>query len=108
MTCSSAPLFKRAFADRHYVALTFQIGGLGFLQIFFEPVEASLGDAKVGENQLVLHRLGIARGIDRAGWRWDSWVLEVAEDVHQRICVFVRDHVHQSLRARRPAGHHEV
>ena len=38
-----------------------------FLEIFLEPLETAFRDAEIREDQFVLHRLRVARGIDRAG-----------------------------------------
>ena len=62
------PVFERGLAAPHdHVALTFELGGLRFLQILLEALEPALGDAKVRQDQLVFHRLRVARGIHRSG-----------------------------------------
>ena len=63
------------------------------------PFEAPLGDAEVGEDQLVFHRLRVARRVDRAGRMRDRRVAERADDVHERVGVLVAGDVDERLRA---------
>ena len=92
-------LFERGAAERDHVALAFEFRGPAFLQIFLEPLEASLGDAEVRKDQLVFHRLGVARRIDRARRVGDRGIVERADDVDERVGVLVRGDIHERLRA---------
>ena len=58
--CSSASL-QRCTRSRSFSSSA----DFALLEILLDALEPALGDAEVRENQLVLHRLRIARGIDR-------------------------------------------
>jgi hypothetical protein len=64
------PLLERSTAALHEIALSvgadLEVGPYTLLQILLDALETALGDAEIGEDQLVLHRLRVARGIDRA------------------------------------------
>ena len=53
-----------------------EIGGARLFQILFEPLEASLGDDEIREDQFVFHGLRIARRIDRAGRMGNGGILK--------------------------------
>ena len=62
---AACPLRARP-AALHEIALLLELRRASLLQILLEPLEPPLGDAEVGEDQLVFHRLRVARRIDRA------------------------------------------
>ena len=67
------------------------------LQVLLEPLEPSLDHAEVGQDQLVFHRLRVARRVDGSCDVRHRLVAERAHDVDQRVGVLVGDHVHQRL-----------
>jgi hypothetical protein len=102
------PLFERRLALLHDVAFPFELRRSALLQIAFDALETPLGDAKVGEDQFVFHRLRVARGIDGAGRMRHGFVAKRAHDVHERIGVFVVRDVHERLRAAGFRDHRDV
>ena len=91
-----------------HVALAFELGRAALLQVLLEPLEPPLGDAEVGEDQLVFHRLRVARRIDRARRMRDGRIVERAQDVDERVGVLVGGDVDERLRAAGPPGDREV
>src|SRR5262249_30705052 len=57
-------LLERRRAEGNDVALAFEIDRLRLLQIFLEPFQPTFCDAEIREDELVLHRLRVARRID--------------------------------------------
>ena len=98
------PVFERVLAARQQIAFLLEVGRLGFLQVLVEPLEPSFDHAKVGQNQLVFHRLRIARRVDRLGDVGHRLVGERPHDVNQCVGVLVGDHVHQRPGAPARAG----
>ena len=101
-------LLERRPAEREHVALAFELGGAALLQILLEPLEPALGDAEVREDQLVFHRLRVARRIDRARRVRHGRILERAQHVDERVGVLVGDDVDERLRAGRLPGGRQV
>ena len=101
---SGRPSSSAARHDGQHVALAFEVGGAGLLEILLQPLQTALCDAEVREDQLVFHRLRVARRIDRAGRVRHRRILERAQDVDERVGVLVRDDVDQRLGAGRLAG----
>ena len=60
---SSSAALQRSTRSRSFSSS----GERALLQILLDALEPPLGDAEVGEDQLVLHRLRVARRVDRAG-----------------------------------------
>ena len=54
-------LFERVLAALHQIAFLLELRRAALLQILLDALEAPLGDAEVGEDQLVFHRLRVAR-----------------------------------------------
>ena len=98
-------LFERGLALLHDVALLLELRRSSLLQIALDALEPPLGDAEVGEEQLVFHRLRVARRIHRARRMRHRLVAKRAHDVHERVGVLVVGHVHERLRAA-GLGHH--
>ena len=92
-------VFERRAAERDDVALALELGRAALLQILLEPFEPALGDAEVREDQLVFHRLRVARRIDRPRRMRHRRIVEGAEDVDERVGVLVGGDVDQRLRA---------
>src|SRR5262245_11365597 len=80
------------------VAFFLELGRARLLQVLLYPLEPPLEDAEVGEDQLVLHRLRIPGGIDRARRMRNCLVVKGAHDVHERVGVLVAGHVDERLR----------
>ena len=91
--------FECGLAALHQIALLLELGRTALLQIFLEALEPPFDDAEVREDQLVLHRLRVARRIDRACGMRDGLVAERAHDVHERVGVLVAGHIDERLRA---------
>ncbi len=101
-------ILERRPAQHDDVAFSFEIRGLRFLEILFEAFQTPLCDAQVGEDQLILHRLRVARGVDGAGRMRDRWIVECAENVNKRVGVLVRGDVHECLGPARSARRREI
>ena len=86
------------------LAFLLELCGAALLQIFLETFESPLDDAEVGEDQLVLHRLRVARRVDRARCMRDRRVAKRADDVHEGVGVLVAGDVDERLRARLAPG----
>ncbi len=86
-------------AALHQLALLLELRRTTLLQILLEPLETPFDDDEVREDQLVFHRLRVARRIDRAGGVRDRCVAEGADDVDERVGVLVAGHVDERLRA---------
>ena len=67
----------------------------GFLQVALEPLETPLDHPEVREDDLVLHRPHVARGIDGTGRVRHRRIAEHAHDVEQRVGVAERGDVEQ-------------
>ena len=93
-------LFERLLAPLHQVALLLEFGRASLLQILLDAFEPPLGDAEVGEDQLVFHRLGVARRIDRPGGMGHRRIAEGADDVDERVGVLVAGDIDERLGAR--------
>ena len=95
---AAACAFSSAVLQRqHDLALRFEVGRAHLLQVPLDAFEPALGDAEVGEDQLVLHRLGVGRRVDRRAHGGDGLVAKRAHDVHERVGVAERRHVEQCL-----------
>ena len=92
-------VFECRLAALHQLAFFVELGGATLLQIFFESLESPFNDHEVGEDQLVFHRLCVARGIDRACRMRDGRIAEGAHDVHERVGVLVSGNIDECLRA---------
>ncbi len=57
-------VFERRLARDDDVTFALEIRRFRFLQIFLEALQPPFGHSEVGKNQLVFHRLRIARRID--------------------------------------------
>ena len=90
--------FECGLAALHQIPFLLELGGTALLQIFLEALEPPFNDAEVSEDQLVFHRLGVARRIDRAGGVRDRRVAERAHDVDERVGVLVASHIDERLR----------
>ena len=80
--------------------LLLELARARFLQILFDSLEATFGDAEISEQQLVFHRLRVTRGIHRSRRVRHRLVAKRAHDVHQRVSVLVRGNVNECLRTR--------
>ena len=96
-----AAVLERRATQGHHVAFALEIGGAVLLQILFDPLESTLGHAQVGQDQLVFHRLCVARRIDRPRRVRDRGVVEGADDMDERIGILVPGDVDQRLGAAR-------
>ena len=93
--------FEQRAAALQDLLLLLQLGRrAGLLQVALEPFEPPLDDAEVREDDLVLHRPHVARGIDGAGGVRHRRIAKHAHDVEQRVGVAERRDVEQ----RRGAG----
>ena len=101
-------VFECLAANREDVALAFELRRAGFPEVALEAFEPPLGDAKVREDQLVFHRLGVACGIDRAGRMWNGRILKRAEHVDEGVGVLIGDDVHECFCAAGSARRREV
>ena len=88
-------VLERILAAKNEVALLLELRRLVLLQILLEPLEAALDDAEVGEDQLVFHRLRIARRIDAAGCVRDRLVAKRPDHVHESVGRLVAGDVHE-------------
>ncbi len=101
-------VFEGGLAEKNHVTLALELGGAVLLQIFFEALEPALDDPEVRENQLVFHRLRIARGIDGAARMRHRRILEGANDVHEGVGVLVGGDVDERRGAAGARRHREV
>src|SRR5882672_9271352 len=60
-------VLERVLASLDQLALLLQLRGFPSFQVLLDPLEPTFREAEVRQNQLVFHRLRVARGIDRAG-----------------------------------------
>ena len=97
-------MLERVLASLHEVALLLELRGFTLLEILLDAFEPALGDAEVREDQLVLHRLRIARGIDRARRVRDRRIAKRANDVDERVGVLVAGNIDERLRPRARGG----
>ena len=95
-------VFERRAAERHDVALAFEIGRPALLQILLEPFEPPFGDAEVREDQLVFHRLRVASRVDRPGRMRHRRIRERPQHVDERVGVLVRGDIDERLRRAGP------
>ena len=72
---------------------------LRLLQIFLDAFQTAFRDAEIREDQLIFHRLRVARRIHRSGWMRDCFVAKRAHDVNKRVSVLVRGDIDERLRA---------
>ena len=98
---SGCAALERALAALDQIALLLELRRAALLQILVESFEAPLGDAEIREDQLVFHRLRVARGIDRARGMCDRLVAKRANDVHEGVGVLVAGDIDERLRAAR-------
>ena len=94
-------VLERRLDGRDDVALAFELGRPRFLQILDEALQPAFGDAEVREDQLVFHRLRVARRIDRPGRVRHRGIVERADHVDERVGVLVGGDVDQRLGHRR-------
>ncbi len=103
-----ASLLERRAAEGEHVALAFEVGRAALLQILLQPLQPALGHAEVGEDQLVFHRLSIARRIDRPRGVGNGRIAERPQHMNKRVRVLVRHHIDECLRAARRAHRRQV
>ena len=94
-------------AETH-VALAFEIGRPGFLQILLKAFQSTFRHAEVCKDELVFHRLRITRRIDRAGWMSHRGIVECPDDVDERIGVLVCRDIDKSLGSAGSGRPHEI
>ena len=89
------PVLERGAAPHQQILFLVQVRRLVLLEVLLHALEPAFDDAEVGEDQLVFHRLGIARRVDRAGRMRDGFIAKRADHVHERVGVLVTGDVDQ-------------